>query len=152
MNVVYWWVGWNIYISLSTPTLEPIRTVTSFNAPTTSTKRIPSAFEATEPRERRCGQCRLPGPTRNSLQCTHSVRRLNQEFEIDRVAQSSTTTMALDFSDSEDSHINPQPPLTIQVAVESVKSRANTSNSENTIEVDTRPIGQAAQSLFTRLI
>jgi hypothetical protein len=65
-------------------------------------------FEATEPRERRCGQCRLPGYTRNSLRCMHNIRLLNQEFETDRVAQSSTIATALDISDSEDSHTNSQ--------------------------------------------
>src|ERR1700712_5217823 len=90
---------WDRYTALSEPTLEPIKTVTSFKAQrqTTSTKRLPSAFEATEPRERRCGQCRLPGHTRNSLKCMHNLRQMRQEleFESDRVAQSSTTAIAL---------------------------------------------------------
>jgi hypothetical protein len=108
---------------------------------TTSTKRLPSAFDATELRERRCGQCTLPGRTRNSLRCMHNTRRMNQEFETDRVAQSSTTEMALDFSDSKDLHKISQTQTTTQVALQRVESRANTLDPENTtIEVDIRPI------------
>jgi hypothetical protein len=66
---------------------------------------------------------------------------MNQEFETDRVVQSSTTAMALDFSDSEGLYTNSQTQTTTQVAVRRVVSRANTSDPENTtIEVDTRPI------------
>jgi hypothetical protein len=62
---------------------------------------------------------------------------MNQEFETDRAVQSSTTAMALDFSDSEDLYTNSQ----TQVALQRVMSRANTPDPENTtIEVDTRPI------------
>src|ERR1700709_2361101 len=70
----------------------------------------------------------------------HNIRRLNQEFESDRTVQSSTRVELLDFSDSEDSHTNLQLQSTAQVAVQNIESRANTSNPENTIEVDTRPI------------
>ena len=130
---------WDRYTELSAPTLEPIRTVTQYQ--TTSTKRLPSAFEATELRERRCGQCRLPGHTRNSLRCMHNIRRMNQEFETDRAVQSSTTAMALDFSDSEDLYTNSQAQTTTQVALQRVESRANTLDPENTtIEVDIHPI------------
>jgi hypothetical protein len=79
---IHWY--WDRYTELSAPTLEPIRTVTQYQ--TTSTKRLPSAFEATEPRERRCGQCRLPGHTRNSLRRMHNLRQLNQEFQQDQLA------------------------------------------------------------------
>ena len=50
---------WDRYSEPSELILDPLRVITH----TTSTKRLPSAFEATEPRERRCGQCRLPGHT-----------------------------------------------------------------------------------------
>jgi hypothetical protein len=70
----------------------------------------------------------------------HNIRRLNQEFESDRTVPSSTRVELLDFSDSEDSHTNLQLQSTAQVAVQNIESRANTSNPENTIEVDTRPI------------
>jgi hypothetical protein len=66
---------------------------------------------------------------------------MNQEFETDRAVQSSTTAMALDFSDSEDLYTNSQAQTTTQVALQRVVSRANTPDPENTtIEVDTRPI------------
>lgn len=106
---VHWY--WDQYITLSAPTLKLIRTVTRFKAQTTSVKRIALAFEATEPRERRGGQYRLPGYTRNSLLYIYNIRRLKQEFETDRVVQSSTTAMALEFSDSEDLYISLQPLL-----------------------------------------
>ncbi|KAJ8103404.1 hypothetical protein POJ06DRAFT_188279, partial [Lipomyces tetrasporus] len=51
---------WDRYLEPSELTLDPLRVITL----TTSTKRLPSAFEATEPRERLCGVCRLPGHTR----------------------------------------------------------------------------------------
>ena len=131
---------WDRYSEPSELILDPLRIITHTKR-TKCTKRLPSVFEATEPRERLCGQCRLPGHTRNSLQCMRNIRRLKQEFETDRVAQSSTITMALDISDSEDSHINSQPQAITQVAVQSTESRANTSTPENTtIEGDTGPI------------
>jgi hypothetical protein len=51
--------------------------------------------------------------------------------------------MTLDFSDSEDLHTNPQPQPTTQVALQSLESRANTMDPENTqatTEVNTCPI------------
>jgi hypothetical protein len=61
---------------------------------------------------------------------------MNQEFETDRVVQSSTTAIALDFSDSEDLYTNSQTQTTTQVALQRVVSRANTSDPAN----DSRPI------------
>jgi hypothetical protein len=59
-------------------------------------------------------------------------------FETDRVVQSSTTAMALDFSDSDDLYTNSQTQTTTQVVLQRVVSRANTLDPENTtIEVDT---------------
>lgn len=46
---------------------------------TRSTKRIPSGFEATEPRQRKCGLCKLPGHNRSSLRCLVNLRRDQQE-------------------------------------------------------------------------
>jgi hypothetical protein len=67
--------------------------------------------------------------------------RQELEFESDRVVQSSTTAMALDFSDSEDLYTISQTQTTTQVALQRVESRANTLDPENTtIEVDIRPI------------
>jgi hypothetical protein len=66
---------------------------------------------------------------------------MRQELEVDRVVQSSTTAMALDFSDSEDLYTNTETQTTTQVGLQTVVSRANTLDPENTtIEVDTRPI------------
>ena len=73
---------WDRYSEPSELILDPLRVITH----TTSTKRLPSAFEATEPRERRCGQCRLPGHTRNSLRSMHNLQQLNQEFQQDQLA------------------------------------------------------------------
>jgi hypothetical protein len=47
-----------------------------------STRRIPSGFEATEERVRRCGLCRQPGHTRASLQCPRSILNTMQELNI----------------------------------------------------------------------
>ena len=45
-----------------------------------SSKRLPSSFEATEPRGGLCGKCRLPGHARCSMRCTHNIRQLNQDY------------------------------------------------------------------------
>jgi hypothetical protein len=67
----------------------------------------------------------------------------------DRVVQSSTTAIALDFSDSEDLYTNSQTQTTTQVALQTVVSRANTLDPENTtIEVDTRPIWPSRPELI----
>jgi hypothetical protein len=58
---------WVRYTDLAKPILDPLCTTTyllSASGTTHSTRRIPSAFEASETRERRCGLCRLPGYTR----------------------------------------------------------------------------------------
>ena len=73
---------WDRYTALSAPTLEPIREVSYTNRPQTqSTRRLPSGFEASEPRERRCGLCRLPGHTRASLRCLVNIRRIQEELD-----------------------------------------------------------------------
>ena len=70
-----------------------------------------------------------------------NLRQMRQELETDRVVQSSTTAMALDFSDSEDLYTNTETQTTTQVGLQTVVSRANTLDPENTtIEVDTRLI------------
>jgi hypothetical protein len=63
---------WDRYLSLVEPVLEPLRII-SYSASTSgrthSTRRIPSGFEASETRERRCGLCNQPGHTRASMRC-----------------------------------------------------------------------------------
>jgi hypothetical protein len=74
---------WDRYLSLQEPILEPLRVV-SYSASTLgrtlSTRRIPSGFEASETRERRCGLCNQPGHTRASMRCMVNIRRLQAEF------------------------------------------------------------------------
>lgn len=162
---LHWY--WDRYIALSAPTLDPIRVITysrtqagtqalagtqapartQVEARTRSTKRIPSGFEATEPHERRCGQCRLPGHTKRSIRCMINIRRQNQELELasDRFAQSANRIMELDFDLSEDLHTNSQLQSIAQIAGQQLESGSNTRSVSNnpestTIEVDTRPI------------
>jgi hypothetical protein len=110
---------WDCYSEPSELALEPLRVITY----TTSTKRLPSAFEATEPRERRCGQCRLPGHTRNSFKCMYNLRLINQEFQQDQLAiQPPSQSQAI-----------------AQVALQELESFSPEPESSAT-EVDPRPI------------
>jgi hypothetical protein len=79
---------WDRYSEPSDLILDPLRVITH----TTSTKRLPSAFEATEPRERLCSRCRLPGHNRNSFKCLHNLRQLHQEFQQDTLAIPANST------------------------------------------------------------
>jgi hypothetical protein len=92
-------------------------------------------------------------PIRKLHAFQYSVKYAPNAF---RDRQSSTIlyySNGLGFLDSKDLYTNSQPQATTQVVLQRVKSRANTLDPENTtIGVDTRLIGQAAQSLFTRLI
>ena len=89
---------WDRYIALSVPTLEPIRIVSFTHGPIRpqiqSTRRLPSGFEATEPRERLCSRCRLPGHDRRSVRCMHNIRDLNQEL-TDTISQAPIQVMPL---------------------------------------------------------
>ena len=72
------------YTAISAPTFEPIRVVSYTDQPqlqTQSTRRLPSGFEASEPRERRCGLCRQPGHTRSSLRCLVNIRCIQEELD-----------------------------------------------------------------------
>ena len=53
-----------------------------------STTRLPSGFEATEDKERRCSQCRLTGYTRASPRCLVNICRLKEEFAPRSASQS----------------------------------------------------------------
>lgn len=74
---------YNRYSAPPNPILGLLRmisyTVSSSNH---GTRRIPSGFEASEPRERRCGLCKLPGHTRASLLCMVNLRRLREALNI----------------------------------------------------------------------
>jgi hypothetical protein len=74
-------------LALQPPILEPLQII-SKGAPRkslkTSTKRLPSSFEATErPKERRCGLCKLPGHDRRSISCIVRLRQDGQELGFD---------------------------------------------------------------------
>ena len=113
---------WDRYSEASELILDPLRVITHS---TTSTKRLPSAFEATEPRERRCGQCRVPGHTRNSVLCMHNIRQFNQEFDANQLAMQP----------------NIQSQAIAQVALQELESLSPDSEPENPhIQADTRPI------------
>jgi hypothetical protein len=74
---------WDRYSEPVELVLEPLRVVsylTSTSGRTLSTRRIPSGFEASETRERRCGLCNQPGHTRASMRCTVNIRQLQAEF------------------------------------------------------------------------
>jgi hypothetical protein len=76
---------WDRYLDIQEPTLEPLRIVSysaSTSGRTLSTRRIPSGFEASETRERRCGLCNQPGHTRASMRCIVNIRRLQAEFAL----------------------------------------------------------------------
>jgi hypothetical protein len=131
---------WDRYSEPSGLILDPLRVITH----TTSTKRLPSAFEATEPRERRCGQCRLPGHTRNSIRCMHNIRQLNQEFQEDQRA------IRPDLPDSRELYTNSEAQSIAQVAPQEVESLSPGPENPAT-EVDTRPIWPGRMILNPRL-
>ena len=86
---------WDRYSGLALPILEPLRVISytsssnqSSRRPASSTRRLPSGFEATEDKERRCSQCRLTGHTRASLRCPVNIRRLQEEFAPRSASQS----------------------------------------------------------------
>jgi hypothetical protein len=132
-------------------TLEPIRQIT-FTSTTTrqsqSTRRIPSAFEASKPCQRLCSRRRQPGYTRNSLRCFQYLKIMRQEFCGDQPEQTATLAMGLGSSMTSDLHTNSQAQTIAQVAIQELESRANAQISPetpktpetHTIKVDTRPI------------
>jgi hypothetical protein len=74
---------WDWYLEPVELVLEPLRIVSylaSTLGRTLSTRRIPSGFEASETRERRCGLCNQPGHTGASMRCIVNIRRLQAEF------------------------------------------------------------------------
>jgi hypothetical protein len=87
---------WDRYAGLAEPVLDPLRVVShsaSTLGRTHSTRRIPSGFEASETRERRCGLCRLPGHTRASLRCPVNMRNTIAELGIDSTALPTVPTI-----------------------------------------------------------
>jgi hypothetical protein len=78
---------WDRYSGLVSSILEPLQVISytsssnqSSRRPASSTRRLPSGFEATEDKKRRCSQCRLTGHTRASPRCPVNIRRLKEEF------------------------------------------------------------------------
>ena len=87
---------WDRYSEPAELILEPLRVVSysaSTSGRTLSTRRIPSGFEASETRERRCGLCRLPGHTRASLRCPVNMRNTIAELGIDSTALPTVPTI-----------------------------------------------------------
>jgi hypothetical protein len=120
---------WDRYSEPSDLILEPLRVITH----TTSTKRLPSAFEATEPRERLCSRCRLPGHTRNDFRCMYNLRQLHQEFQQDTLAIPANST------NSRELHTNSEVQSIAQVAFQELESLSP--EPENPpIQTDPRPI------------
>lgn len=119
---------------------------------THSTRRFPSGFEASEPRQRLCSQCRLPGHTRNQHRCPVNIRLAQQEFSSDILARPSPPAIVLAYSTSDDSHTNSQVQAIAQGATQWLESGTNTQEVPETLEnpeisanseaitVDTRPI------------
>jgi hypothetical protein len=88
---------WDRYLDLPVPPLEPLHTMTSYvsSSKTHSTRRLPSGFEATEDKERRCGLCHLPGHTRASQRCPVNIRRFQEEFRPRSASQSTSSSASL---------------------------------------------------------
>jgi hypothetical protein len=103
---------WDRYSEPSDLILDPLCIITH----TTSTKRLPSAFEATEPRERLCGRCRLPGHNRNSFKCMLNLRDLHQEFQQETLAIPANST------NSRELHTNSEVQSIAQVALQEFES------------------------------
>ena len=88
------WYHDRFSIALQPPILEPLQIISRRKANTAlnSIKRLPSSFEATEKRERRCGLCKNPGHNRNSHKCPIRLQRLVQEVEAIGASTSVFTT------------------------------------------------------------
>ena len=81
---------WNRYRAIAPPILEPLQVI-SRNRTTTSTKRLPSGFEASEPQVRVCSQCKAPGHTRASRNCPVNLQRSIQEADPIRAGNLDTS-------------------------------------------------------------
>jgi hypothetical protein len=95
---VHWF--WDRYQQLAPPILEPLQVISYTSSSqnrraASSTKRLPSGFEATEDKERRCGQCRLPGHTRASQRCPVNIRRAQEEFRPQSSTQLTSSSASL---------------------------------------------------------
>ena len=80
---VHW--HWDRHLTaLAPPILEPLQVISYSQGkrPASSTRRLPSGFEATEDKIRKCGLCRLPGHTRASLRCPVNIRQVREELTI----------------------------------------------------------------------
>jgi len=88
---LYW--HWDRYTAISLPILEPLRVISRLST-TTTTRRLPSGFEATETRERLCSQCKLPAHTRASRRCIVNIRREIAEIAPNTGPQFDPTLLA----------------------------------------------------------
>ena len=79
---------------LQPPILEPLQIISkrAANTALNSTKQLPSGFEATENRKRRCGLCKNPGHNRNSHRCPKRLQQLIQDAEAGSASTSVYTT------------------------------------------------------------
>jgi hypothetical protein len=72
---------WDRYSIITPLILEPLQIISRTTTTSTSTRRLPSGFEASEPRVRLCSQCKLPGHNRASPRCLINLRRSIQEID-----------------------------------------------------------------------
>jgi hypothetical protein len=81
------------------PTLEPLRTISRVESlsrrAASSTKRLPSGFEATEDKERQYVQYRLTGYTRASQRCPVNIRRFQEKSSPQSASQSTSSSSSL---------------------------------------------------------
>jgi hypothetical protein len=118
---------WDRYLDVREPILEPLRIVNysaSTSSRTHSTRRIPSGFEASETRERRCGLCNQPGHTRASMRCTVKICRLQAEFAPHEPLESA--------SDSEASQVIPR--ATVQAILDSASRSTSQSALQSALQ------------------
>jgi hypothetical protein len=98
---------WDRYSEPSVLILDPLRSISNTAASQTHrTRRLPSAFEPSEPRLRLCSQCRLPGHTRNQFRCPVNIRQAQQEFASDIIAIPTTLAITPAHSNTSDLHTN----------------------------------------------
>ena len=108
---LHWY--WDRYAGLPKPLLEPLCIVTyipSASGRTYSTRRIPSGWEASETRLRRCGSCRGIGHNKASIKCPVNIHNLRAEFSIKPTTQPSPEPLP-SLSPSPESAIQPNPEL-----------------------------------------
>jgi hypothetical protein len=93
---------WDRYPPLSLPPviLEPLQVISysqsqGLKRAVSSTRRLPSGFEATEERARQCGLCHQPGHTRASLRCPVNIRQVAEELNSTPIPASNLATESI---------------------------------------------------------